>query len=95
MTLAQIESKGSKGRAEAEAGKEDVPVKSVLNLGGVFVGGYFGYIFSRIYMDVSGNPQLQGVAKDAFTIAAVSLGFTALCMVGLTKSLISAKRDQD
>ncbi|MGC8587047.1 MAG: hypothetical protein ACP5K9_02025 [Candidatus Micrarchaeia archaeon] len=90
MTLAQIESKG-----RAEAGKEDVPIKSVLNLGGLLVGSYFGYIFSRIYMDVLGNPQLQGIAKDAFTIAVVSFGFTALCAYGLAKSMISAKRDQD
>jgi len=81
-----------KGTAVKE--KNDEAADTVFKSGLALVSGYFGYIFSRIYLDVSNNPHLANVAHGSLTIAAVSVAAFTFLTLSAAKDIFSVKRDR-
>ena len=80
-----------KGTAVKE--KNDEAAGPVLKAGLALVSGYFGYMFLRIYLDVSNNPHLPNVAHESLAIAAVSIAAFTFLALSAAKDIFSVKRD--
>jgi len=81
-----------KGTAVKE--KNDEAAGPVLKAGFALVSGYFGYMFLRIYLNVSNNPHLANVAHESLAIAAVSVAAFTFLTLSAAKDIFSVKRDR-